>query len=462
MYDPADVGDLHPSPHVMIPAQIPYVLDDDFQPVEEINSWLRSLPRRGSYSPRTWSGYADDVLAWCKFIASRELGVFDPVDTLESALAEYRELRLYGGPGAEFNVLGATAWNRAVAALENFYSWALEAGRVDAKPFRYRQVRLPQGVLANGFAKKNLAKARPGSILATLKYLAPDYADLFVDVGLGGNLPSGDPDLTFRGRLAVRNRAAGSLVRASGLRRQEFSNLLVWEVPELLDAFSDYRALFVSPTIAKGARARATWISADALKAVHTYKDVERDTAVSNSRWMPERPLIVNEPDSQGAVIAGRRVAWSKLTISQRRRLVTPEGGSGLLFVAGSGAPVAENNWRYTFDTAAERCRTFVSDFPDVSPHMLRHTFAMETLRTLTRKALSRAELLARVSGEDPLLIAILRRNDPLLILRDFLGHTYLKTTEAYLVAQDPASIFTEVEVALLAEDDELDRALVS
>ncbi|SNR39846.1 hypothetical protein [Blastococcus mobilis] len=81
----------------------------------------------------------------------------------------------------------------------------------------------------------------------------------------------------------------------------------------------------------------------------------------------------------------------------------------------------------------------------------------METLNELTRGSLSRAERLAELSGRDPLLMAILRRKDPLLILRDLLGHSSLQTTEVYLALQDPARIITEAEMELLANEEDFD-----
>ncbi|KQP01946.1 tyrosine-type recombinase/integrase [Leifsonia sp. Leaf264] len=462
LFDSKSVDELHPSPIVSLPDGMPFVLDDDFTPVEEINTWLRSLPQRGCHSPRTWSGYADDMVAWASFLQERGKSVFDGHEALVQAVAHYREVRLQGDPDGPYELLGPSAWNRAVAAMENFYSWAVDERRIVSKPFRYKQVRVWQGALAGETTQKNLAKARAGSPLATMRHLEVDFADMFIKVGLGGELLDGKPDLAFRGRLAARNRALGHLVRRSGLRRQEFSNLLVWEAPRSLGPFSDYVALPVPRTIAKGAHARVTWATNEALDDVRTYIDLERAIAVEGSDWMPERPLHVEEPNERSGIVNGRRVTWAKLSIQHRRRLVGPNGGSALLFVSSNGSPVEENNWRYTFASAADRCREFSPTFPDVTPHMLRHTFAMETLTALTRGALSRAERLARVTGADPLLMAILRRNDPLLVLRDLLGHKHLSTTEVYLAAQDATTVLTDAELDLLeeldlAETDELD-----
>ncbi|MGY3567721.1 integrase [Sinomonas sp. RB5] len=337
--------------------------------------------------------------------------------------------------------------------MENFYGWAVEENLVRTRPFRYRSAYVSTGPLAGQTVEKNQARSKTGSRAASIRSLSPDFADLFIEVGLGGKLPDGTPDPAFGGRTAARNRAVAALVRSSGLRRQEFSNLLLWEVPQSAPLFGDFVALRVSPQIAKGARERTTWASSGALDAVHDYAALER--SLGATQWRPSNPLYVSEPSSHSGLLNGSRVEWHRLTISQRRRLVSPDGGSALLFRGRAGSPLGENSWRYAFDTAVKRCRQFDPRFPDVTPHTLRHTFAIETLNLLTRAAMSRAEKLAKVAGTDPMLMAILRRNDPLLIVRDMLGHKSVQTTEIYLSLQDPDTILSDAELALLADEGE-------
>lgn len=457
LYDSAATRGLPAMPAVPLLEGQPFVLDEAFRPVRPLNAWLAALPSRGCHSPATWSGYADDLIAWTRFLDQRGVDLLDSTQVLASQVAAYRELRLQGDPGtgAELGLLGASAWNRSLSAMENFYSWAVETGLTPAKPFRYKTMRVQRGTRGpRGTVEVNLARAKDGSATATVRSLASDWADMFVDVGMGGRLPSGPPDPAFRGRSEVRNRALAALVRTSGLRRAEFTNLLVWEVPKANGAQAEFAGLSVPRPIAKGAKSRSTWASNAALELVADYVGLERALATSSSTWRPTEPLIVQEPDQHSGVVNGKRVQWSRLSIRQRRRLVGPDGGSALLFVRSTGAPLDDDSWREVFMRATARCQRFDERFPRVTPHMLRHTFALETLDLLTRQALSRAQRLARVSGADPMLMAILRRNDPLLILRDMLGHESVKTTEVYLKAQDPTSLLTDAELAVLDDDD--------
>ena len=78
----------------------------------------------------------------------------------------------------------------------------------------------------------NLAVRRTPKPHVTIKYLEPDFTDLFMQ-GLRGLAPDGGPDSRFRGRELARNAAVGGLALATGLRLQEFSYLLVYEIPAL-------------------------------------------------------------------------------------------------------------------------------------------------------------------------------------------------------------------------------------
>ncbi len=64
---------------------------------------------------------------------------------------------------------------------------------------------------------------------------------------------------------------------------------------------------------------------------------------------------------------------------------------------------------------------------------MLRHSFAVHTLRWLTRTQLATVAKLMGASGADPAWALALRSQDPLLMLRDLLGHASVSTTEVYL-----------------------------
>ena len=63
-----------------------------------------------------------------------------------------------------------------------------------------------------------------------VKYLEPDFTAMFLN-GLAGLSPDGSVDGFFHGRELARNHAIGQLAVATGLRLQEFTYLLAYEIP---------------------------------------------------------------------------------------------------------------------------------------------------------------------------------------------------------------------------------------
>ena len=145
-----------------------------------------------------------------------------------------------------------------------------------------------------------------------------------------------------------------------------------------------------------------------------------------------------------GSTVAESAGATS--TPDERRRLVAPQGGSALWALRPDGGPLTD--WSYVFGAASERCRRYEPRFPtSVTPHMLRHSFAVHTLRWLLRTQLQTVSKAMRAGGADPAWALALRVQDPLLVLRDLLGHASVATTEMYLHLIDTTRLFTDAEL---------------
>jgi integrase len=344
----------------------------------------------------------------------------------------------------------------------------------------------------------------------TIKYLEPDFTELFLN-GLRGLAPDGVLDSGYRGRELARNAAIGELALATGLRLQEFSYLLAYEVPVLPPKPAGVPIPFRVPAgVAKGRKFRTTWITYEALAAVHDYLGLDRAAATDGSPWRPPtgwgEPLLVTDPDAEGGRMNGIRRPWDLLTPGERRRLVAPGGGSCLIAVRAGGGPFTA--WPTVFDRTADRIRgTSEPRFPHVHPHRLRHilsalflccdghdepasgtatfapgylflaaafaeprvprerthspancntnplhtasagrrhTFAIRTLEQLVSGHYRQAARLAADTGPDAALAFYLSKADPLLVLRDLLGHSSVLTTEKYLRRLDTTRIYRE------------------
>ncbi len=156
---------------------LPFFLDEAGAPIEYVNRWLRQLPAAGGRSPRTWKAYAEDWQTWCVFL--RRDGADPLTATRDHVASFYVERRLE----ADAPVAPAT-WNRSVAALDNFYDWAIEEGLVERSPFSYRFVIEGGADRSRTGGRRNQAREQTGRAHAAVQWLEGDYTRLFIEVGL--------------------------------------------------------------------------------------------------------------------------------------------------------------------------------------------------------------------------------------------------------------------------------------
>ena len=440
----------------VIPDGMPFLVGDDVRfedgpgaprACTVVNRWLRGLPSSGAPAPKSWAYYARVVKAWMEFCAGRGAELFDSRERLKDVLGAYAEYRAAGPLEARF---AASTWGQAMSILGLFYRWAMAEGFASAEPFTYRTAR----AMFDGTGRevrRNLAVRRTPKPHVTIKYLEPAFSVLFLRA-LRGLLPDGSVDSQFQGRELARNAAVARLALATGLRLQEFTYLLVFELPALPRVRTGAPIPFPVPAgVAKGRKFRTTWVDYDALAEVHQYMALEHDATVGGSSWRPParwgEPLLVTEPDARGGRLNGIRTAWHVLTPGERRRLIAPGGGTCLLAAkAGGGAFTA---WPSVFTRTSTRIRTrFEPRFPQVNPHRLRHSFSMTTLERLVeghyRQAAQLAADTATGGGPDAALALYLTKADPLMVLRDLLGHSTAVTTEAYLRRLDTTRIYAD------------------
>ena len=121
-------------------------------------------------------------------------------------------------------------------------------------------------------------------------------------------------------------------------------------------------------------------------------------------------------------------------------------GGAACWRCVPDGGPFTA--WESVFTRASNRIRArFEPRFPLVHPHRLRHSMAMATLERLVGGFYAQAVQLTTATGAagpDAALALYLAKSDPLMVLRDLLGHSSALTTEAYLRRLDMTRIYAD------------------
>lgn len=428
---------------------MPFILGDDGSYDHDLNRFFRACPTMGVRSLNSLRSYARDILVWLRFLAERRGGKSVWAADREDVAAYHEARRLSVPP----HRISAASWNRCVAALDKLYRWAVEEKLIAKAPFTYRQmwVRGTDGGAVRVAA--NVAReqaARNGDV----RFLSLDRYLLFRDVGLRGRLPNGCEDPAWRGRNGERNALFAEFLVTTGVRLQEGASLLLPE-PPVPDPGDERRSLpyRLAAATTKGSKGREIRLPLRLLKRLNDYAEVERDIALGRYRqrqaWKRiDAPLMVADHDHRSLRLAGVRssipVRYDLLKPDERSRLVLRQGMEPLaLWLTEGGLPMPMAAWEAVFRRASARCRSFGIDI-DVTPHMLRHTFAVHLLTLLLREQLGWI-MEERVGHMSPAYRRLI--GDPLLKLQRLMGHSHIESTYIYLDHLDDCQAMIDAAV---------------
>lgn len=421
-------------------AQVPTILRDGSAYDAHLDRFLADLPLNGVRSEHSLRSYAYDLLVWVRFLdEARGKIVWQAV---RADVDAYHRARRQDDAA---NRISAASWNRAVAALDKLYRWAVEEGLVAQSPFTYRDVwrRLPTGGRATIVAR-NQAYERAAR-RANVKFITIEGYRRFRDVGLQGLTVDGAERPGARDRNGTRNALFADLLITTGLRLEEASSLLAVEIEHAIHATDggDKQVAFRLPAaLTKGDKGRTIRIPASLLARMRSYTQVERSIAVEKFKAREGAKRIataitcrINADMIEVTTQSGQRtpLRLDTITPDERRRLVacnddgTPQQPAAL-WLSEVGLPIAPNSWEAVFARASRRCQAAGLAF-DVSPHQLRHSFAVHMLALLIRQRFG------EMSKDQDLSGTAYRRllGDPLQQVQRLLGHASLATTYIYL-----------------------------
>lgn len=453
-----------------VPTGMPFFLEGTGAYSELVNDFLRSLPANGCASANTWRAYAYDLNTFCRFL--RSLPDRPSLLSVErrhiDVYAATRRRDLSSRPAAAGRVDNAT-WNRAIITLDSFYGWARHRDPNTHPPFVYKEasVRSPFGHVVATRRNTALARRAPTD---TVKCISLEEFKLFRDHGLAGLPEDGTDSRGFLGRNPLRNVAFADLAVATGMRLEENASLLLAELPggarPRPEGAQSY-ATRLGRLTTKGDKGRRIWISRRVLDgSLRAYLEEERDDAVFRARTAGRYASLdgvvgVSEwrLDRCMAVENGRRVAirYDAVRHGQRSSLYTCGGDGlpcdpGMLWLTGSGMPMGIGSFDAVFARARDHLRREHGRDLVVTPHTLRHTFAVYMLAHLIRTMFDHlAGLRAEKRKVSSNAYAALM-HDPLRRLQLLLGHASAESTRIYLTYLEEADELVEHAIASWGE----------
>jgi site-specific recombinase XerD len=341
-----------------------------------------------------------------------------------------------------------STWNRGITALEKLYDWALEREYITKVPFTYRDgTKTIPGEARRSASRGNTAIASGGEE-EEIKCVSLDEYLLFRDVGLKGLDLSGNPDPSFRGRNGLRNAGFADFLVSTGVRLQEGASILLAELPDpRAPIWNDFVSckMRLGKLTTKGQKGRAIWIPKHILRdSVLAYVEEARDNALAkaeqSSLYANVNDIIrIKRFDKKGAVLASNSKLWSydKIKPDDRFKMYEVDGDSVIqpasLWLSEQGMPTVGPNFTAIFARACDRLRRRFDIHLEITPHTLRHTFAVYMLTHLVRGTLG---TITGLKGEKETLGLRIYRSviaDPLRTLQRLLGHSSILSTYIYL-----------------------------
>lgn len=407
-----------------LPDGCPVLLDGRWRPVEPWLTYFRVVSRTVGAS--TLRNYAYDALRFAQFLEDRGT---DVVQAQQEDIVAYRESRR---ATASRPVAPAT-WQREAVVIRGVYSLLRQQGTIERDPW----ITLGRSsVLGRTWRKE-----------PDIRPLSFEQWVFFRDVGLAGRTSEGALDESWRGRNPLRAVAGAELAVTTGMRVAEFSSLLDVEVPR---AAGDRGASVLLGACAKFQKRRRVHVPSSTLRTIDLYRSTERRSiarASAASLWLRRHELFVlREVDAAAGilrgVVGGVEQRWRMhLLPPALRRIAVVERDGGLesigLFLGRGGLPLSLRAWHATFESANRRIYSqgghgMQGRHRGVTPHDLRHTFAVVLLKALTDVALAR-EGERRVGNLGPFTLSEHVAINPRLTVQRLLGHSDPATTMIYL-----------------------------
>ena len=442
---------------------IPMITADGTLYDPHLDRFLLELPLNGTRSRHSLRAIGYDIVVWLRFLEQARAKAIWSVSH-EDVVAFHGTRRRSGAS----HRISASSWNRSVASLDKLYRWGVELELMAASPFRHRQVwRRGFGGRRSAQTERNMAY-EPSATSSGSRFASVETYRLFNRLGLRGLTREGHERPGARNRNGMRNALFADLLVLTGLRLEEAGSLLACEVyAEGIGEKSSRQIKFaLPPPVSKGNRGRTILIPRRVIVRLQDYIEIERASAIAKfkvrSVWTKiTRPIFVERSARNPAMLTlqdGSSARIDRFDPEERQRLVLCNAGvpdaPAALWLSEIGLPVRFNSWEAIFLRASQRCSGAGLDIR-LSPHQLRHTFAVHMLAILIAQQIGHTS--QDVSGAEAYRQIL---SDPLQQVQRLLGHASITTTYIYLdhIAAQADTVDTAVErlLALVSDGDVL------
>lgn len=400
-----------------VPDSCPIIVDALFWPMQPWTEFLRQYSQ--NISVNSARAYGRDLFSFAEYLAKRGLNYLE-VDN--QVLVSYRDERLANG-------LSQRSWQRETVVLRAFFKYLKDSGEITSMP--WHQV-----------GRYSVLNPRPHDFDLRVRTLTRNQWNSFRNVGLGGDLPSGEIDASYRGKFPMRDMVGAEIALTTGMRLQEWRTLMTVELATLP---SSGGAITLEAT-AKGSKRRTVYIPESTMSDIELYIQTERQRLIRQAqkslRNNIENLAIIEKHDTSSGTLhyryQGEYFRKRTYQIPITHRAVMTEVQDSILspvslFLGSTGKPTSQRAWQSTFLKANRRVWKHL-DIPKsqqipVTPHDLRHTFAVVLLRNLQRRAY-------QIQGQGKFGLGGISEqivSNPLLTVQRLLGHSSPATTMNYL-----------------------------
>lgn len=405
-----------------VPDGFPFVIDDDgsVASCHRLNAYLLTAWRQRAYDLESLRGFhAYHLARLLRFVrAMHDDERVDLTATTPADLVAYRDAR-------EKDVQDTTL-STEFGCFSSFFYYATKVGWMETDP-------IPRW----GRANRNTLIRRT-RYERRARFLTSPQTRHFLDAGLrgDGSAPEVSPG------APERDYVYGLLLATTGLRREECGLLLNDEVPPPQSMGPE--SIHVFDRLGKKNAVRSIYITPQVAHAVDLYRQTERrhvvHTAQRNLRSMVRDQTllvvddIVERRGKHYVAMGDKRVPLVRFTNEQRAMSVKVLDDGTIdplaLLVSRRGLPPGIKRWNRLFADGRVRVENINHrDQPPrhvhVTPHTMRHSYAVRMLAALMKEGRAR-------SGDPYYLLA-----NPVLTVKELLGHASVQTTQHYLFAAE-------------------------